>query len=308
MKKLITPIIILFLFCFLFICPSLSLEASKTGLILWFDTLLPTLLPFLIISQIILKTPLIDVIQKLLGPFFQKIFHCSEQGAFCILCGFLCGSPVGARLISIQLKEQKMSVEEGQYLLAFCNNLSPMFCISYGIPFGIGAGPILPYLLIILGSTIIFGLFTRQKRATKVFSGTKKQTSPAENIFQLIDVCIIDSFLIMIKLCGYLIIFSIINSACSLFFPKDHFFAAAILSAVMEVTSGLAKISALPTGNFRTALALCAMSFGGLCCVFQTNSVISETPLSIKNYVLHKLMITLLALFFYCFFNFFVSF
>ena len=99
------------------------------------------------------------------------------NGVFCILCGFLCGYPVGARLIALQIQDKKLSIEEGQYLLSFCNNVSPMFCISYGIIYGIGSSDVLPYLLMVYGSALFFGLITRPDKAANVIYPTKKQTS-----------------------------------------------------------------------------------------------------------------------------------
>lgn len=298
LKKIFTICFLLLFFCFLLLFPMQSLEASKTGLLLWFDTLLPTLLPFLIISQLILKTPAIDFIQKAFGSSFSKIFHCSSPGAFCILCGFLCGYPVGARLIALQIKEKNLSIAEGQYLLSFCNNVSPMFCITYGILYGAGSTEILPYLLIIYGSALLFGFITRPRSKASFSIQTKKQTSPAESVFQLIDVCIIDSFLIMIKLCGYLILFSIIQKGCFMIFPEHNLFSP-LFSSFLEITNGLSLIRNLPMGNLRSAAAIGALSFGGLCCIFQTNSVLSDSGLSIKKYILHKALITLLAVNFF---------
>ena len=308
MKQLTSILFLSFLFLFLLIFPSQALDASKEGLLLWFDALLPTLLPFLILSQVILKTSLIDHIQKILGPAFQKIFHCSDAGAFCILCGFLCGYPVGARLIATQLKDNKMSLEEGQFLLSFCNNVSPMFCISYGILRGIGTDILLPYLLIIYLSPVIFGFFTRPSASWPKMNQTKKQTSSADNIFQLIDVCIIDSFLVLIKLCGYLILFSVFNKALFVFLPWDSIYITAILSGILEITGGLSQIEKLPFGMIRTVLTICALSFGGFCCIFQINSVITETNLNLNKYILHKVLIMLLTLFFFCSFHFWNSF
>ena len=142
--KRLLPLLILFFFLLFF--PRQTLEASKSGLLLWFDSILPTLLPFLIVSGLILKTSLSDYFQKYLGPAFRRLFHCSDSGAFCLLCGLLCGYPVGARLIALQLQEDQLSLEEGQYLLSFCNNISPMFCISYGILQTLHASNVLPYL------------------------------------------------------------------------------------------------------------------------------------------------------------------
>lgn len=307
MKKLSSLLFLCMIFFFLLIFPVQTLEASRNGLLLWFDSLLPTLLPFLIISQLILKTSLVNSIQRILGPVFKQIFHCSDNGAFCILCGFLCGYPVGARLIALQIQENRLSIEEGQYLLSFCNNVSPMFCISYGILFAIGASDVLPYLVIIYGSSLLFGFFTRPKYLEKNNLPIKKQTSSTENVFQLIDVCIIDSFLIMIKLCGYLILFSIINSSILMILPDTTLYTAPIISSVLEITGGLAKLTVLPANILRSAIGIAALTFGGLCCIFQTNSVILDSGLSLKKYIYHKILITMTALFLFFLWSFFCS-
>ena len=303
MKRIFPLLILTCLFCFLLVFPMQTFESSKAGLLLWFDTLLPTLLPFLILSQLILKTSLVNVIQKLSGSAFRRMFHCSDYGVFCFLCGMLCGYPVGARLIALQIKEKNLSIEEGQFLLSFCNNVSPMFCISYGILHTIGTSKLLPYLLIIYGSPLIFGFFTRPKTIPEIRA--KKQTSQTENIFQFIDVCIVDSFLILIKLCGYLIVFSIISSGILLLIPEKSIYIAPLITSFLEITGGLSCISKLPAGNIRSALSIAALSFGGLCCIFQTSSVISDTKLSLKKYMFHKVLITLLALFLFFLWNFF---
>lgn len=292
---------------YLLCLPFNALQASKTGLLLWFDTLLPTLLPFLIISQLILKTPVIDLFQKLLSPVFAKVFHCSSAGAFCALSGFLCGYPIGARLIALQIKEKSLTLEEGQYLLSFCNNVSPMFCVSYGIHHTIGTTQVFPYLFFIYGSALLFGIFTRPKSNISKKDSIKKQTSSVENIFQLIDVCIIDSFLIMIKLCGYLILFSMISSSLFLFISNSSIYTQTFLAIILEITNGLSLVRTLPSEMMRTMFTVVALTFGGLCCIFQTNSVISESGLSLKKYILHKCIITGVALFFYFFWQFFFN-
>lgn len=296
LKKISTLFFLCFLFSFLLIFPAQSLEASKEALLLWFDTLMPTLLPFLILSQLILKTSIINIVQKISGPVFRKIFHCSDNGAFCMLCGFLCGYPVGARLIALQLKEENLSITEGQYLLSFCNNVSPMFCISYGITCAIGSRQILPYLFILYGSALLFGFLTRPEGQPVKSILAKKQTPTAENIFQLIDVCIIDSFYIMIKLCGYLMLFSIISAGLLMLVPDDMLYAPSIITSFLELTGGLSLASKLPKGILRSAISVAALTFGGMCCIFQTNSVIADTGLSLKKYILDKAIISVISL------------
>ena len=38
--------------------------------------------------------------------------------------------------------------------------------------------------------------------------------------------------------------------------------------------------------------SLCVLSFGGLSCIAQTNSMIKDTGLSLKEYIFHKLVLS----------------
>ncbi|MGN0335003.1 MAG: transporter [Lachnospiraceae bacterium] len=307
MKKLFISAFCILGLCFLLCFPSLALEASQKGLSLWFETLLPTLLPFLIISQLILKSNVVTYIQKPFSPLFRKLFHVSESGSFCILCGFLCGYPVGARLIALQVREKRISTEEGQYLLSFCNNVSPMFCISYGIRYGMENTMIFPALFSIYAAPIVYAVLTRKKYISASQS-TKKQISIPENIFQLIDICIIDSFEIMIRLCGYLILFSIIIHGLQSRFLRLPHMLLTLLSCTLEITNGLSLVHTLPIGIRKDLLGIFALSFGGLCCILQTRSVLGTSVLSIRKYIHAKLCTTLLSLLFYVCISFFLSF
>lgn len=307
MKRTLPFFIIGFLFCFLLLFPKETLESSRTGILLWFDSLLPTLLPFLIVSQLLLKTTLVDSFLKILSPAFRWLFHCSDHGIFCMICGFLCGYPVGARLIALQIQDGKLTLREGQYLLSFCNNVSPVFCISYGILYGIGAAKTFAYLLSIYGSALIFGMLTRPKTPFPLCGDAKKQTSSTETLFQLIDVCIIDSFLILIKLCGYLVLFSILSTAIFWLYPDCPESLHAAITSLLEITKGLSLLRQLPVGSLRSCLGIAALSFGGLCCLMQTHSVISGTGLSLQRYFFHKLFISALSLLLFFLWNFLFS-
>lgn len=300
MKKVILLIIYGLLFNFLIFFPQEVIKASKDGLILWYDSLVPILLPFLILSQFFLKTSMAEKLSESVGTIFKKIFHCSQKGVFCLLCGLLCGYPVGAKMISVLVKEKDLTKKEGQYLLSVCNNISPAFCITYGIRKAIGSNELLPYLIFIYGSPILFAFITRPKQMPEDIKVKQKQTSLTGNIFQLIDVCIIDSFSVLLKLCGYLVIFSIFSQGISLILPERPSALLPALTAVLEITNGLDLLGRLPSGILRSALCTAALTFGGLCAVFQTYSVIGNSGLSVKKYLFQKIGITFLSL--CCFF------
>ena len=79
----------------------------------------------------------------------------------------------------------------------------------------------------------------------------------------------------------------------------------AVLASLLEITNGLTHVHSLSPGILRSAVGVTALSFGGLCCAFQTNSVISSTSLSLRKYLYSKGLHALLALFLYFLWSFF---
>ena len=127
-------IIIFFYIClllFLLFHPKEALTGVKNGLGLWLNIMIPTLLPFLILTGALLKT---GNVRKLLKPsafFWKTFFGLSPAGAYVLILGLLCGYPMGAKLAHDLYIDQQISRREGEYLLTFSCNASPAFIISY---------------------------------------------------------------------------------------------------------------------------------------------------------------------------------
>ena len=111
--------------------PSEVFEGAKSGLLLWFLTVLPTLFPFLLISRLLLDSCACSLLNKLLAPVISRLFGISAQGSFAFIVGFLCGYPMGAKITADLFHARQISKAEASYLLSFCNNTSPAFLIHY---------------------------------------------------------------------------------------------------------------------------------------------------------------------------------
>ena len=131
MKKKISLLFIFLLFLFLLCFPAEALAASRDGLKLWLETLLPTLLPFMILTGILVRTDGITKILHPIAPFFKTVFGLSPGGTYVFLLGLLTGYPMGAKLAADLYYAGKISRQETEYLLTFCNNPSPAFLITY---------------------------------------------------------------------------------------------------------------------------------------------------------------------------------
>ena len=91
------------------------------------------------------------------------------------------------------------------------------------------------------------------------------------------------------QLGGYMVFFNLLN-----LFPTVSLAAypafMRTLSPLLEITNGLSIL--LPSERLWAYIVL---PFGGLCCIAQTASCIHKTGLSLKSYIFHKLILTLLT-------------
>ncbi|SES99961.1 hypothetical protein [[Clostridium] polysaccharolyticum] len=299
MKKILTSLLIVCFLLLLLTFPSLSLHGAKTGLMLWFETVLPTLLPFMIISSLIMQLNVTDCLTSFFYPVLGKLFGLSKEGCYPFIIGMLSGYPVGAKACTDLIEKNKISKEEGQYLLCFCNNASPMFVISF-----IGTqclhmdrNPFL-ILAIIYGSAILTGILYRILYRKKLSShancisametATQLKTFQTSPAFAILDQTIVKAFEILVKAGGYIILFSILAETVLRlpFLPATiRYFSIGFL----EITTGSAAIS-LSTFSFakKTVLTNALTAFGGLSSHAQTFSVIIHSGLSMKKYFIFK--------------------
>ena len=93
-----------FLFLAMLVSPDIVFTGAADGLLLWFNTIFPTLFPFMFITAILLKSGGLNIIANVLGKPLGKIFSVSAAGAFSVIAGFLCGYPMGVQKRSNALR------------------------------------------------------------------------------------------------------------------------------------------------------------------------------------------------------------
>ena len=275
------------------IFPRQTFEGASNGLLLWFQIILPTLLPFIILSNLLIHTNAVTYISTIVKPFIQRLFRVSDYGCYAVFVGFLCGYPMGAKVVADLIQTEKITQTEGQYLLSFCNNTSPMFIISFIVMQNFKNDSLLLGTLLILYLAPVLCSFLF-RRVYHVKKDTFVQIShPKEDFyfdFNLFDNCIMNGFDTITRVGGYIILFSV-------FFSISETFAyAKYVLPFLEITNGIHWI----TDNIQALcitfpLVLTLTSFGGLCAIAQTNSMIQESKLSILPYIIQKLITALVT-------------
>ena len=75
MKKSFLPAMAIMILFLLLTHPALSLEGARNGLLLWYQTVLPTLLPFMICSNVIVSLDGIRLMTAPVRPVLRKCFY-----------------------------------------------------------------------------------------------------------------------------------------------------------------------------------------------------------------------------------------
>lgn len=288
--------VILILLAFLFVDPVHAVDASRAGLLLWFHTLVPTLLPFLILSNLLIAIDGVASLTHILYPALNRIFGCSRNGCFCMAAGLLCGYPIGAKVAGDLVREQRITAEEGNYLLAFCNNASPAFLIGYCLTDSLKRPDLLvPALLVIYGTPLLLALFLRRGRSFSDLSPEKK-TSGSQISFKIVDVCMMNGLESILKLGCYIILFSILARLLTrLPCPSSYITYGSV--GFLEMTNGIALVTAdvsIPILQ-KYLFVLGFLSFGGLSGAAQTESMILDSGLSFLTYLKAKLLTAVLV-------------
>ena len=272
--------------------PALSLEYASTGLTLWFTKMVPTLLPFMILSGIMIRMNLTERFVGLLHPLLHRIYGTSRNGSYTIIMGFLCGFPMGARIVGELYEQHKLSREESALLLSFCNNIGPIYFLSYVIPtLGIDR-PGRPFLLM-YGIPLLYGFLLMRIRPWMTRKVSSCENHPEARSLQArqpgscsllaaIDASVLSGLIGIARLGGYMVFFNLLNIV---FQPFQHVNTNIlnIYRCLLEITSGIDC-----SGRSINYAILILLPFGGFSCIAQTYSMIRQTDLSLRPYVYHK--------------------
>lgn len=279
--------------------PTVVNEGSKEGLMLWFTVVLPALLPFMVFSGVMMRMGVTSVIGRLIYPFAHRILKLTENGCYVLTVGWLSGYPLGAKTAAALYQSGDISRQEAQYLLVFCNNASPMFLLEYIGVYCLGLDEPLRLLVVVYLSAVInaflykkcYGYYHETEYVVKYHRSPHKKCS----IMTALDESILDSFVTVTKVGGYIILFAIMAQFVEKALPC-HQSVKLLGLGIIEITTGgeyLKAYEALAWQKWILAAAFAA--FGGFSSVAQTFSVLHETDLSMKNYLIAKVWHSLLA-------------
>lgn len=109
--------------------PAAALLAAQGALASWWSKVLPALLPFFIISELCSRIGLVNALGVWLTPIMRPLFRLPGAAAVGVLLGFFSGSPTGGAVAAELRRQNLLTRNEGERMLAFCNNAGPLYLL-----------------------------------------------------------------------------------------------------------------------------------------------------------------------------------
>lgn len=339
LKKLQTisiAVIILMFTITMIIFPEHSLKASLHGLHTWWEIVFPSLLPFFIVSELLISFGIVQFLGVLFEPLMRPLFNVPGSASFAWILGMVSGFPSGAKITAMLREKKELTQIEAERLVAFSNASSPLFIFG---AIAVGFFQQVQYGIIIAFSHYISNFFVgicmrfyKQNREP-YRKGSKKKSNLLKAAFikmhntrikekrpfgELIGDAVLSSVQTLLMIGGFIILFSVFTSLFTIFpffkiiekilsqtVPFLHFsvqWIQPLFIGMIEITLGTEAISQLIHSSLFTQLALISfiLGFNGFSIQAQVAALLAKTDIRFHPYfcarILHAFMASIFTI------------
>lgn len=320
-KNFFTILFVSFISCLVLFSKS-NMEAAKTGLTLWATSVVPSLFPFFVGTELLYRTNFVTLLGKLFTKFMRPVFNVPGESAIALILGNLSGYPVGAKLACNLLENKQCTKIEAERIIAFTNNSGPLFIVgTVGVSMfyskEIGLSLLLCHFLASLTVGMLFRNYKKDKdEFYRSVQNIKKDSSTLSlsNLGEILGESIKNSINLILTIGGFIVLFSVIisilnesqiftllaNLLSNIGIPET--ITKVIMSGMLEVTNGLKISSSLQTKSLATNIILSSflLGFGGISVMLQVYSVIAKQKLSIRPYIYGKFLQAIISVIYMC--------
>ena len=292
------------LFLFFLISPETVFAAAGNGLRLWGETLVPSLLPFILLNHLLSDAGGVALVGRALKAPVGKILRLPGEAAFIMAAGYSAGVPVSASLIAAQYRGGSIEKKQAERLLAFAANVSPLFLLSavaLGLLGNERIGP--PLLMVNYGTNLLLTLtvcrffpLKTPAAGTGAAKGTAAMRFPglSDAIFRSVRTmvligAVVMAFFILIAFADRVGLFRIIAAVFSLS-EKSAAVVRGTLCGALEITAGAWAVCGAAEGRLCFCLLSAVFAWGGLSAAAQISAELRDTDLKMGFYFRYKII------------------
>jgi sporulation integral membrane protein YlbJ len=315
------------LFAVSLICyPQQSLEASIRGLNMWWEVVFPSLLPFFIVSELLIGFGVVNLLGVLLEPLMRPLFKVPGIGGFVWAMGMASGYPSGAKLTARLYQEKQLSTIEAERLASFTNSSNPLFIFG-AVSVGFFHNPNLGIIFALshyIGN-ICVGLLMRfhgktdektlhmnhqhslsLRSAFRVLHETRLKNK--QPLGKLLGDAVRSSIQTLLMIGGFIILFSVINKLLYMIhitnqiafifqyilgvFQFSKELSIPFISGLFEITLGSQMISQIENAGLleKAIVTSFILSFGGFSVQAQVASILAEANIRFQPFFIARMI------------------
>lgn len=299
-KNILNLLIILFLFLILICILIFSNDVLQTVLFaftIWKENIFTSLFPIFITTDLLINYGFIELIGEASKKIMNRLFYLPGEASFVIIGSMLSGFPSSAKYIKELLDKKFITENEGQYLLSFTHFSNPLFVI--GVIGNLLNNKSLGFLILLVHISVNFliAFLIRKKESianTKInmksaFKSIEKRRK--ENSFiKVLTSSIMKTINTLLLLLGiittFLVLSKIVNNIINLNTIYQSF-----INGILEMTQGIKYVSMLSIPlNIKASIITFFISFGGISIHLQITSILSDTNIKYKYYLLSRII------------------
>lgn len=308
-SKILIPALVVVINLLIIIFPQAVVQAAREGLELWFSSVLPSLFPFVVGTNLMSALGLTRKLGRLLEPVTQRLFKVSGAGGYALAVGLLSGYPMGAKTVAALRENGELNQYDANRLITFVNNSGPLFILGT-VAAGMLVNEIAGYYLLVVHyvSALLTGLvfchFLPYESEKKRKRAEPKPAAASVGIGSQLSKAVTNGMESMLMIGGFIIIFSVIlrifdelglfSFLYSAFSPVmglmrvDEATFSAVLGGALEMTNGLKQLFAHGPSEKSLILAAALLGFGGFSIHAQSAGFMSKSDISLPLYLLAK--------------------
>lgn len=295
MKKYSNQIIVILTFLILILVllnKNLVSNSILSSLYIWYNTLIPSIFPMILLSDILITYNSCNIIPKKITKYISKLFNISNNAVIILILSLISGFPTNAIIINKGINTKSITIEEGRYLLLFCNFANPLFILETVGTFYLKNNT---YAIIILIShiisNIIIGIIFKKNNYPK--NNYIIDTSKSQRFGDVLSNAINKSVKSLFLIGGTVTLFLILTTLITHIFNLNNYLTL-IIKGILEITMALSYLSNLNISNtLKVILSSMIISFSGLSIHLQIISSFEE--IKYKNYLLGRIISSILS-------------
>lgn len=292
--------------------PGAAFEASLQGLTLWWRIVFPGLLPFLVLSQMLVAYGLVHALGTLLTPLLRKGLGAPGIAGWVIPLGLIAGFPAAAEASAQLYTRGRITARQAEKLAAaghFCNPMLIIVVVGTGFLHNPGLGLLLAAVHgiagILAGITLHKVILQNRRDLYQAGPEPVRTGSPLQQVVhsmeearridgrsfgKLLGDSVASAVQTLMMIGGYMLIFAVIIRMIQFHVPGIA--PSFVLPGLLEVHLGAnaASTSLFSSPALQAALIGAILGFSGLCAYLQVRAVLRPSGIGTGGFLLTRIL------------------